>query len=732
MESVPVRFYEFDDFRLDVRRRILLKDGEQIALSSRLYDLLLVFLENEGKVLEHDFLLDKVWEGMFVEQSNLKKSVSALRQILGETPNESLFIKTVPRRGYSFVAAVTPVSDEPDEEVVFRQTETEIVVEEYEEEDDEGEIIEVKALPPAPEAKSNTKRLILGIAAIGIAAAAVGYWYFASRPKLFSVENVTVQRLTNDGTYFDSAVSPDGNFIAHASKDDDGTSLNIHQLATGGTSRLVTYADASFWAYTFTPDGNFVYYIVKNWGDPDKTGIYRIPFLGGEPKLIYKSNGGGGITFSPDGKLLVFEHNDENQNPQIVSISPEGADPKILTTFESTTRLWNIRFNPDGKRVLYALRKTQPDDSTTYTIGEVSAADGTRTDIIPDQERVIQSAAWLPDMSSLIFLIREPNAELRQLWQFFPGSNEWRRVTNDNDTYRTLNIVRQGTAIVATKETSVSSIWVGEGEPLDFRQITGGINVYGHANWTADDRLVYLSVENRAEVITVMTAAGRNKKPLSTGTDGIWMQPVVGGDGRTVVFVSNRSGTTQMWRMGIDGENASQLTTSNSPVFNGTMLSDGKTVIFQKYEKPGGWHIYKQVGSEPAVPISDLQISTWDLAPDERSLAIWAEDPDTKKWKLVIMSIDNGSILKTVDIKANETMVRWTHDGNSLAYIETKDDLSEMKLQSVNDSSPAKTIANFRGEPVLWFKWSPDGKRLAIIRGKRVADAVMITRNQPN
>jgi Tol biopolymer transport system component len=229
-----------------------------------------------------------------------------------------------------------------------------------------------------------------------------------------------------------------------------------------------------------------------------------------------------------------------------------------------------------------------------------------------------------------------------------------------------------------------------------------------------------------------MTAAGRNKKPLSTGTDGIWMQPMVGGDGRTIVFVSNRSGTTQMWRMGIDGENASQLTTSNSPVFNGTMLSDGKTVIFQKYEKPGGWHIYKQVGSEPAVPISDLQISTWDLAPDERSLAIWAEDPNTKKWKLVIMSLDNGAILKTVDIKANETMVRWTRDGNSLTYIETKDDLTEMKLQSVNDASPAKTIATFRGEPVLWFQWSPDGKRLAIIRGKRVADAVMITRNQPN
>ncbi|HMS40365.1 MAG TPA: winged helix-turn-helix domain-containing protein, partial [Pyrinomonadaceae bacterium] len=81
METQNFRFYEFGEFRLDSRRRILLKNGEQIQLSARIFDLLLVFLQNEGEILGHEDLLDKVWEGTFVEQSNLKKSVSALRQI---------------------------------------------------------------------------------------------------------------------------------------------------------------------------------------------------------------------------------------------------------------------------------------------------------------------------------------------------------------------------------------------------------------------------------------------------------------------------------------------------------------------------------------------------------------------------------------------------------------------------------------------------------------------------
>ncbi|MEQ1762327.1 MAG: winged helix-turn-helix domain-containing protein, partial [Pyrinomonadaceae bacterium] len=100
MDRSGVRFYEFGDFNFDVRRRTLSKNGDLIPISSRICDLLTVFLQNEGRTLSHDELMDAVWTDSFVEQSNLKKSVSSLRQVLGEGPNEAQYIKTLPRRGY--------------------------------------------------------------------------------------------------------------------------------------------------------------------------------------------------------------------------------------------------------------------------------------------------------------------------------------------------------------------------------------------------------------------------------------------------------------------------------------------------------------------------------------------------------------------------------------------------------------------------------------------------------
>src|SRR5687767_2555140 len=101
MEEKKIRYYEFGEFRLDAKRRILSKNGEPISLKGRNFDLLLVLLENDGLILDHEQLLDKVWGETFVEQSNLKKGISSLRQALGENANEGLYIKTIPRRGYS-------------------------------------------------------------------------------------------------------------------------------------------------------------------------------------------------------------------------------------------------------------------------------------------------------------------------------------------------------------------------------------------------------------------------------------------------------------------------------------------------------------------------------------------------------------------------------------------------------------------------------------------------------
>src|SRR5258706_16429284 len=95
-------FYEFGDFRLDPRERRLLNKGEPVPLPPKVYDTLLVLVENGGHTIEKDELMKAVWPDIFVEEANLTVNISALRKALGEGVPDRRYIETVPRRGYRF------------------------------------------------------------------------------------------------------------------------------------------------------------------------------------------------------------------------------------------------------------------------------------------------------------------------------------------------------------------------------------------------------------------------------------------------------------------------------------------------------------------------------------------------------------------------------------------------------------------------------------------------------
>jgi len=99
-------FYEFGAFRVDPGKRLLLRDGQPVPLTAKAFDTLLALIENRGRVLEKHELMRLVWPDTVVEESNLSQNVFTLRRVLGEQPHEHLYIATIPRRGYQFVAEV--------------------------------------------------------------------------------------------------------------------------------------------------------------------------------------------------------------------------------------------------------------------------------------------------------------------------------------------------------------------------------------------------------------------------------------------------------------------------------------------------------------------------------------------------------------------------------------------------------------------------------------------------
>lgn len=110
--------YEFGPFRLIPAERLLVRAGEPVRLTPKEFDLLLVLVEQRGRLVEKSRLMDAVWPGTTVEESNLTQTVFTLRRALGQKSRGPLYIETVPKRGYRFAAEV---AERREEARAFRQ-----------------------------------------------------------------------------------------------------------------------------------------------------------------------------------------------------------------------------------------------------------------------------------------------------------------------------------------------------------------------------------------------------------------------------------------------------------------------------------------------------------------------------------------------------------------------------------------------------------------------------------
>lgn len=110
MSTSPKDFYEFDSFRLDVQRRLLLHDGSNVRLTPKAFETLLALVRSGGRLVSKDELMSEIWPDSFVEESNLAQNVFLLRRALGECKSEHRYIVTVPGAGYRFVPRVKEVA----------------------------------------------------------------------------------------------------------------------------------------------------------------------------------------------------------------------------------------------------------------------------------------------------------------------------------------------------------------------------------------------------------------------------------------------------------------------------------------------------------------------------------------------------------------------------------------------------------------------------------------------
>ena len=110
MNSRLQQQYEFGPFRLDTSEHCLRRNGQIVPLEPKVFNLLRVLVENDGRLLQKDELIKEVWPDSFVEEGNLNRNIAILRKALGDEPTGKPYIETVPKRGYRFVADVKEIA----------------------------------------------------------------------------------------------------------------------------------------------------------------------------------------------------------------------------------------------------------------------------------------------------------------------------------------------------------------------------------------------------------------------------------------------------------------------------------------------------------------------------------------------------------------------------------------------------------------------------------------------
>src|SRR5579862_1661467 len=96
-------FFNFGPYRLDRKRRVLLRGEEIVPLTPKVIDTLMALVERAGQPVSKDELLRVVWPDTHVEESNLAQNISVLRKTLGRAPGNRPYVETIAKRGYRFV-----------------------------------------------------------------------------------------------------------------------------------------------------------------------------------------------------------------------------------------------------------------------------------------------------------------------------------------------------------------------------------------------------------------------------------------------------------------------------------------------------------------------------------------------------------------------------------------------------------------------------------------------------
>jgi len=739
-------FYRFGEFSLDTDQRILLREGKPVSLAPKVFDTLFTLVENAGRIVSKEELMNRVWPDTFVEEANLTYTIQQLRKTLGDDARHPVYIETVPKRGYRFIASVDEVlldkgsiNDQVNRR--FETTESAVAGERLLEPSKEQRAVELasESEPDAIINRPNTatiagstginKRMVatVGIVII-LAGAALAVWQYAKGSSSASshrtgttasiVSPLNVEKLTASGTGRFVAISPDGRYIAYTQVVEKKRSIWLRQLRTNTNIEIVPpTGNEHIQGLQFSNSGEYLYFVK---GYPST--LYRVSSLGGVPTKLLE-NLEEKFAVSPDDSQITFIRtlikSDGQREQSLLIANDDGKQERVLLTTAHPDTLNVPIWSPDGASIICAYFSTASGTHGANLI-EVRAVDGVKKELHSGSFFSISKMAWLPDKSALIMSARKTHEGENQLWRAsYPGM-EVSQITEGVTYYIDLSIASSVDKAAATQGNHTTHIWVGPGkEPETIRKILQGAIYFC---WAPNGQLVYSSKAAGNVDLWVMQPDGGGQKQLTTNPemDGT---PAVTRDGRYIVFVSNRTGAYELWRMNMDGSGPIQLTKSGG--IRPSISPDGKWVFYNSSD----WRLWKVPidGGEP-VRLVEHVAQYPSISPDGRMIACMQRTEHDNKLSILVLPVEGGPPLKRIEFAQGGfrgVRISWTADNKALIFGIDRSGATALIKQRIDGGAPEE-LMNFDEDELFDFGYSADGRSIAVTRGEWQHDIVLI------
>ncbi len=556
------------------------------------------------------------------------------------------------------------------------------------------------------------------------------YYYLTSPKAVINPLTMQISKVTENGRAAHAAISPDGRYVTFV-KRGMSPSLWVKQVATGSEAQVVAPGPGFFLSRpTFSPDGNYIFYMHSDPQNESEALLYSVPSLGGTPQRVL-SDISTPVSFSPDGKQLVFAHHDPGEkNGQLTMADSDGGNRHVIAERPDIAVNGGApSWSGDGKLIAiseYELAEGSLGSVLVFTPAGVPV----KALHVP---LLVDGIQWMPDSSGMFLQCRSQESNFRSQIKFLSyPSGQLQNVTNDLNEYRDLTVTQDGKALVTVEEQQSSAIYLGAApakwpSELSFAATSATM---GQADgewlqWSSDGKLLFTDNDFHAFKMNPDGTARTRIPDLDTPA----AYPISCGPDAMVVAKLQDS-NLNLFRYNTLMRDSRQLTferDAEQPV----CTRDGKTVFYDdNLAGPSLKRVSTDGGKAEVVAANSGNGAA--LSPDEKRIAFlqFSGTGAEHKTQIVVQDVDGGGNKGYVSSMGLVRGPQWSPDGRGLIVDKSTGEGTNLFYQPL-DGSAATQITHFDTEPLFIeaFAYSPDGNQIGITRARNSNSDVVMFRN---